>query len=325
MDYALTNYTSKELQAIEELRTALVNEKKFLVNEEILDAFINSLRKKTQATKDSYLKGAKHFIKYCYDHNIEAVEEQDITDYLNYITTNYKPASVNVYVTSLRAFYNFLAKKGIKNLASDLHGEKIARNFKKDPLTKEQAKKLLSSIDRSTPTGKRDFAIINLLLRAGLRTIEVERANVGDLRTLGTKQLLNVQRKGHKEKDDFILLTDAIYEPIMDYLLTRKDLKPSDALFISYSDRTHGQGLTTRSIREIVKNRLRAIGINNPRITSHSLRHTAVTFSLLGGATLQEAQLLAGHENINTTLIYAHNLDKLNAGYETRVDDYLDN
>ena len=324
MDYALANINGLQMNTLEEIKNALINDKKFYASEEVLDDFIKSLRGVTDATKESYYKGAKQFIEYCYKHNIEEVEEQDITNYFNFINANYKATTINMYVTSLRALYKYLAKKGIKNLASDLKGAKNNRNPKKDPLTKEQVLELLRSIDRTTEEGKRNYALLTLLIHTGLRTIEIERANIEDLRTLGTKFILQVQGKGHHEKDDYIKLTLVVYEAILDYLSIRKDAKPSDPLFISYSDRSKGERLKTRSIREIVKNSLRAIGINNPRITTHSLRHTAITFSLLGGASLQEAQLLARHTNINTTLIYAHNLDKLNSDYERSIDNYLE-
>ena len=229
-----------------------------------------------------------------------------------------------MFIVSLRKLYKFLEKKGIKNLASDLKSVKTTRQPKKDPLTKEQALELLRSIDRTTEEGLRDYAIIQLLLRAGLRTIELERANIEDLRTLGSKQVLQVQGKGHKEKDDFVKLTKKPYNAIMEYLSVRKDAKPNDPLFTSLSDRSRGQRLKTRSLRGIVKKRLKAININTDRITTHSLRHSAITFALLGGATIQEAQALARHERIDTTLIYAHNLDKLKSDYEETIDNYLE-
>jgi len=324
MEYALTQ-KEQELATLEEIKKALINDKKFIVSYDLLADFTKSLKKLTKASRESYYKGAKKFIDYCIEKHIDLVEEDDITNYVNYVCNNYKPATINLYLTSLRKFYKFLNKKGIKNLASDVQGVKMIRNFKKDPLTKNQAKELLLKVDLTTETGKRDFAILNLLLRTGLRTIEIERAKVEDLRTIGTKQLLQVQRKGHREKDDYVKLTHKTYEAIQSYLGARKNVKPSDPLFISYSDRTKGQNLKTKSIREIVKRYLRDAGINTPRITTHSLRHSAITFALLGGATLQEAQLLAGHENINTTLIYAHNIDKLNNDYEQKVEDYLEN
>jgi integrase/recombinase XerC/integrase/recombinase XerD len=60
------------------------------------------------------------------------------------------------------------------------------------------------------------------------------------------------------------------------------------------------------------------------RLTAHSCRHSAVTFALLGGATVQEAQALARHSDINTTLIYSHNIDRLGAAPEMKIDAVLD-
>ena len=322
MDLAILN--NKELSTLEAIKNAVVNDNKFLVNETILEDFINSLRRCTDATKESYYKGAKQFINFCEKRGIQEVEEQDITNYYNFLEENYTPSTINSYLTALRKLYKYLKKKGIKNLASDLESAKTSRTYKKDPLTKEQALELLRSQDRTTEEGERNYALLTLLLHTGLRTIEIERANVGDLRTKGTKQVLEVQGKGHREKDDYVKLSPVVYDALLDYLATRKDVKPSDPLFISYSNRTKASRLKTRSIREIVKKCLEEIGINNPRITTHSLRHSAITFSLLGGATLQEAQSLARHENINTTLIYAHNLDKLNSNYEQSIDNFLE-
>jgi integrase/recombinase XerD len=81
--------------------------------------------------------------------------------------------------------------------------------------------------------------------------------------------------------------------------------------------------LTTRSIRRIAKNRLKDIGIDDGRLTAHSLRHTAITLSLIGGATIQEAQLLGRHASIDTTMIYAHNLDRVKNAPERHIDALL--
>lgn len=330
MDYALQPVRNYELNTLEAIKDALINEKRLIPTEEIIESFLSSLKGVSDKTKETYRKGVKNFFNFCENENITTVEEEDITNYYNYLVSRIGQEekgltinSVNMFLTSLRKLYKYLEKKGIKNLASDLKSIKTTRQPKKDPLTKEQALELLRSIDTTTEIGKRDYAIIELLLHAGLRTIELERANIEDLRTLGNKTVLQVQGKGHKEKDDYVKLTKAPYNAIMEYLSIRKDAKLSDPLFISLSDRSRGQRLKTRSIREIVKNRLKAIGINTDRITSHSLRHSAITFALLGGATLQEAQAIARHERIDTTLIYAHNLDKLKSNYEETIDNYL--
>jgi integrase/recombinase XerC len=87
------------------------------------------------------------------------------------------------------------------------------------------------------------------------------------------------------------------------------DIKAESPLFMVFSDGNKGKRLATRSLRKIIKQAYKEAGLNSDRLTSHSLRHTAITLSLAGGATLQEAQQFARHGNINTTMIYSHNLE----------------
>jgi integrase/recombinase XerC/integrase/recombinase XerD len=66
------------------------------------------------------------------------------------------------------------------------------------------------------------------------------------------------------------------------------------------------------------------MGIDDSRITAHSLRHTAITLSLLAGATPQEARAMARHADINTTLIYAHNINRIAQAPEKKIDEFLE-
>ena len=72
--------------------------------------------------------------------------------------------------------------------------------------------------------------------------------------------------------------------------------------------------MTTRSISGIVKTRLKGAGFDSPRLTAHSLRHTAVTLSLLAGRDLAEVQQFARHSNIATTMIYNHSIEQAKNG-----------
>jgi integrase/recombinase XerC len=93
-------------------------------------------------------------------------------------------------------------------------------------------------------------------------------------------------------------------------LADRKDTAGTQPLFISLSNNSNGERISTRSVSGIVKTSLVRAGYESARLTAHSLRHTAVTLSLLGGNSLQEVQQFARHANISTTQIYAHNLDR---------------
>lgn len=88
-----------------------------------------------------------------------------------------------------------------------------------------------------------------------------------------------------------------------------KNFSKSSPLFASLGVRNYGGRLCSRTISQIVKRALVGAGFDSPRLTAHSLRHTAVTLALMAGASLQEAQQYARHRRIETTQIYAHNLE----------------
>ena len=303
MDLTLANNTQV-------LREILLNEKRFNTNYEVIEAFSKTLEK--GLTRDTYIRGAKKFIEWCEENKIIEVTEEDIVAYKDYLKENYKASSVNSYITSLKKLYEFLSKKGIKNLTSDLHGTKNSKGFKRDALTIDQAKDILKNIDRSTKEGIRNYALMQLFLTTGLRTIEVERANLEDIHNTGNCTYLKVMGKGHDEKDEVVKLTYETLKAINEYLALRDIKSDKEPLFTSFSNRTNGARLKTRSIRDIIKKTFRKVGLNSDKLTTHSLRHSAITFALIGGATIQEAQQLARHSNINTTMIYAHNLEREN-------------
>lgn len=229
----------------------------------------------------------------------------------------------NAYLVAVRSFYTWLnAKTGYPNVAEGVKGLKRAAQTSKDALTLTQARDLLSAPAEGLQ-GLRNRAMVALMLRRGLRTIEVSRANVGDLRQMGGKAVLFVQGKGHTAKDDFVVLGEAVERAISAYLAERGQAADEEPLFAATGNRNRGGRMTTRTISRLVKDAYRAQGIESPHITAHSLRHTAVTLSLVGGATVQEAQAMARHANISTTMVYAHNLERMEAKAESAIDAIL--
>jgi integrase/recombinase XerD len=330
MDYALTNYMAIGSNSLE------VMQKNLNINDLVIDEFLKDLDARKE-TKETYLKGVKVFLDWCKDNDVHEVVRSTLIQYKEDLVNGYevqrgdeiikhkpkKASSISMYITALKKLYKFLESKGIKNIASDLKGAKNSKGFKKDTLTIDQAKDLLKSIDKSNKEGIRNYAIIQLLITTGLRTIELERANIEDIRTIGSQAVLYIQGKGHDDKDEYVKLTYQTLKALNEYLATRTIKSDKEPLFISFSDRTNGQKLKTRSIRDIVKKAYRKIGINSDKITTHSLRHSAITFSLIGGATIQEAQQLARHTNINTTMIYAHNLKRIDNKAEESIQNLL--
>jgi len=289
--------------------------------EELISSFIRA-QDVRQNSRESYRKGLKKFLAWLQAREITQPTRETILDYKeNLKESGLSSFTISSYIVAVRKFFTWLeATRGLPNIANGIKGAKRARGFRKDPLTLSQVKELLGSIDRAELQGLRDYALINLLTRTGLRTIEASRANVEDIRQQGGEALLWIQGKGRDEKDDFVLLTEETLRPIYEYLKARGSTKAEAPLFSSMSDRNGGGRLTTRTLRRIVKDRLRGIGIDSDRLTAHSLRHTGITLALQAGATVQEAQALARHANINTTLIYAHNIDRIKQAPERKID-----
>ena len=289
--------------------------------EELIDNFIQA-QDVRPSSRESYRKGLKKFLEWLRARGITNPTRQTILDYKESLKeSGLTSFSISSYIVTVRKFFNWLeATRGLPNIAKGIKGATRARGFRKDPLTLGQVRELLESVERAELPGLRDYALINLFVRTGLRTIEAIRTNVEDIRQEGGEALLWIQGKGRDDKDDFVLLTGETLKPIYEYLQARGSSKPEAPLFSSMSHRNGGARLTTRTLRRIIKGRLQAIGIDSDRLTAHSLRHTAITLSLKAGATIQEAQALARHANINTTLIYAHNIDRIKQAPERKID-----
>jgi integrase/recombinase XerC len=308
---------------------ALGKEEKFcqlpvsFFNEGTLDRFICG-KDAARKTLETYRKAIRRFFCWLERKGITSPIEEDIVEYKRELeTSKFKSTTIAQYVTSIKQFFRWVERKeGYVNVAKDIKCPSIDKGHKKDYLTRQQAKELLCSINRNTEVGLRDYAMILLMVTTGLRTIEVARANIEDLGTKGECEVLYVQGKGKSDKKDFVKVAQQVGLAIRQYLRSAKTVSASP-LFIGVESNCKGKHLSTRSISRIVKNRLRNAGYNSDRLTAHSLRHTAVTLSLLEGATIQEAQQLARHGNINTTLIYAHNIDKMKSMTEQMIADTI--
>lgn len=297
------------------------------IDEEIVGAWLGSLDL-VSGTKTTYSCGLKAFCGFVSRTglDLDSLTREDVLEFKRYLIAERKlaPATVSNYLAAVRSFYLFSEGRGIENVARGVKGEASSRDFKKDALTPDQARKMLDRIDRSAEGGMRDFALLNLLLRTGLRDVEVVRADVGDLRQTSGVDVLMIRGKGKSEKDSFVVLTSEALEPIEKYLEFRADVGPRDPLFASVARRNKGGRLTTRSVSRIAKQAMRATGIDDERHSAHSLRHTAVTLSLLGGATEREAQDMARHADISTTMIYSHHIDRIKNAAELKIGNVLD-
>ena len=280
------------------------------LSEDLFQSFLSYLDASPK-TVETYTKAIRQFYKYIEERGITQPAREDVIEYREVLREDHKPTTVQNYITALRLFFQWTETAGLyPNIAQHIKGAKLTKEHKKDYLTSSQVKAILRRIDTSDTQGRRDFAIIALMVTGGLRDIEVSRANIEDLRTLGDSVVLYIQGKGREDRSEYVKVMPEVEKAIRATLSDRKNTEGRQPLFISLSNNSKGERISTRSISGIVKTSFRRAGYDSDRLTAHSLRHTAVTLSLLGGRSLQEAQQFARHTNISTTQIYAHNLDR---------------
>ena len=277
---------------------------------DLVDSFILSQDVK-QSSKELYRRTLKQFFNWIDKNNylLPDLARPQILEYKEYLmSSGMSSLTVGSYITSVRRFYEWTeANKFYPNVAKGVKTPKRKQQFKKQPLTPPQATALINYYQDKA---LRDLAIVNLLLRTGLRTIEVIRANVEDIVLKGTQRVLLVQGKGRDEKDNFVLLTDKAYLPIERYLATRDKVNSSEPLFTSTSNNSKGDRLTTRTISYTAKEGLKAIGLTDRSFTAHSLRHTTAVNILRAGGSLETAQFTLRHSNPATTQIYTATLNE---------------
>jgi len=252
-------------------------------------------------------------------------KRSDILRYKQYLIDSGKsPSTIDNYLVSVRQFYKYLEDSGIyENIAAGVHSPTKYTGYRKAPLQPDQVATLLAAVKKSSLVGLRDYAIINLMVRTGMRCCEVARTNVKNLRIENKIWVIYIQGKGHYEADRALGLTEKVVGPISEYI-RENNLQESSPLFLNHAHASNGTRITTLTISKIVKRYLRSIGIDSGKITAHSLRHTAAISALKAGATILDVQSMLGHRSVETTMIYQRSIEEERQREGTAVR-FLDN
>lgn len=301
----------------------VVSKIEFLQSEEIYNRFISYLDVSESSVR-TYSFGVRKFLRYIGENSIKQPTRETVLNYKKQLEQNCKPATTALYLSAIRKFFEWCDNAGYyPNITENVKSPKQDNGHKRDALSREQLRRVLNSMKHETQEEKRNYAMFLLKACCGLRTIEVRRANIEDIREIFTEKVLFIQSKGKVSKGEIVKLPKVVLEAIKEYLQGRDQVKDTEPLFTSESNRNRGQRLTTCTISGICKNAMKKAGYDSVRLTAHSLRHSAVTIVLLNGASLQEVQSFARHSNLNTTLIYSHNLDKLKSKCEQGIAEAI--
>ena len=224
------------------------------------------------------------------------------------------PSTIQLYAAAAKVFFKWTAEENIyKNIADHVKsGVAPGKTHKKDAPTPEECAALIKSVNCVSKKKQihnelmelRNRAILSLMTTTGLRTIEVIRANFGDIHHKRGKAFLSVQGKGHDEKDAYVLLSKQTYKAIMTYIKSRGKVQANDPLFISTSNRNKNGRLDTQTIRKMVKSCFRAIDLDSPRYSAHSLRHATASNLIFLGVELGKVSKTLCHARLDTTMLY---------------------
>lgn len=242
-----------------------------------------------------------------------------------------KPNTITQYLRSVCAFFKWTASEGVyPDIAANIHKPKIKHDaHRKEAFTAQEVYQIETSIvnnaavklttaeaahkdtagriQRGTEQGKRLYAMYMLTVTAGLRTIELARANIKDLESKNGCTFLYIWGKGHTEADTKKAIAPQVAEAIQDYLQSRTDNYTGNSpLFVATGNRSGGKRLATTTISTMLKEAMKAAGFNSERLTAHSLRHTAGTNAMELTGDLYQTQQYMRHSNPATTEIYLH-------------------
>lgn len=245
--------------------------------------------------------------------DIRDISAQNIIDYLmfagferaNNTTTRMRKLS------SLRSFFHYAHGKRHyvdSNPTSDVDAPKKSKTLPKY-LTVDEAVSLLEAVkgDTESKTVTRDYAIITLFLNTGMRLSELVGLNIESF----DSQLTTVKVLGKGSKERIIYLNDAAKGAVMDYIRIRLDprhIRTEDNAFFLSGRQTR---ISAKTVQWVVYKYLDIAGLGARGLSVHKLRHTAATLMYqTGKVDIRVLKDILGHEQLNTTQIYTHVVDR---------------
>ena len=263
-------------------------------------------------TKDAYLEDLAKLLSYFATENIEA-ENATLTDLECFVTSlvelGISARSQARIISGIKSFYKFLI---LEDAISDdptelLECPSLGRHLP-EVLSIEEIDAIEALIDTSTPTGRRNLAIVEMLYSCGLRVSELSNLKISNLAL--DQEFISVFGKGDKQR--LVPIGEGSIDIVKDWINDRMEMdnvKDSERDYLFLSNR--GKHISRITIFVLIKNLAEKAGITK-NISPHTFRHSFATHLLEGGADLRSIQEMLGHESILTTEIYTHiNVDHL--------------
>lgn len=204
--------------------------------------------------------------------------------------------TINKYIRSLRAFFNFLCSAGymfenpMESIDKLVEDKRIIRT-----LSRDQVQVLLDAPNRSTPVGFRNYVFLLLLLDTGMRLEEALSFCVEDI--FWQERVIQVFGKNRQER--VIPFSEVLAVHLLEYMGLRGDTDSN--IFFTNAD---GQPLRRRTIQEEISDYGKVAGIKGVRVSCHSLRYTFARNYLLNGGNIMTLKVILGHKTLAMTELY---------------------
>lgn len=280
---------------------------------EIIERFFKYLMVKnySERTLQVYRDNLNQFLKYIAGRGKEyaQVRTDDLIDYIGEMRMkNWAVNTINIHLTALRSFYNYLFKQGYHDGHLEIPYPKNEKRTIKI-LSVEEIKRILNAIELSNIKGARDKALIELLYVTGMRIGEFVNITSEDFQFIrlkkGNKQhlVIHVHGKGMRERN--IYVNEDTAGVVLAYLAQREDNCPY--LFVSHvRDRIAPLGKST--LRDILRARAKKARVGK-KIYPHVFRHSIATHLLQAGVNIYVIQRFLGHSSLASTQQYLSLLD----------------
>ena len=256
-------------------------------------------RRLSPNTVAAYCHDVEAFLDFCGKESYR-VESADIVAFLSeQEKSGLSKRSSARLLSGLRSYFAFCVEEGeiTDNPCDRIESPKLGK-YLPAVLSIKEVEDILNSVDVSTPGGKRDRAILEVLYGCGLRVSEAAALRISHVH----EDYVDVIGKGDKQR--LVPLGEMAADAIKSYLEYRPvpaSRAYEDFLFLN----RFGRPLSRVYIFKMVKNQAVAAGIRK-EISPHTFRHSFATHLIENGADLRIVQEMLGHESILTTEIYTH-------------------
>jgi integrase/recombinase XerD len=267
-------------------------------------------------SRKTYTVDAKHFAQWMDGENLSlfSLDRDDLVAYRAHLAETYAKSTASRMWAVARRLLDEAVQRSLlaKNPAEGIRGFKAGEDESPHrALKREEAKALLDTIDQSTALGKRDYALIMLLLRTGIRRAEAVALTIGDL-VMEQGYHVALIRHGKGNNRGLAKLPVEVRQVIDEYLAAagREHVAPEAPLFVSFRKGDHPQEkpLHPNQVERIVKQRAHAVGIV---MSPHGMRASFITLAFEGGADLALVQDGARHKDPRTTRRYQKRRENL--------------